>query len=86
MISIVIIIDVCLFILAHTQDVQFRVCTTKDEFKAILTNIEKTKKKNASLTRVLGPPRSELERQDLRQSTDNKHNRYPQDNFAYQIR
>ncbi|CAF1005204.1 unnamed protein product [Adineta ricciae] len=52
----------------HTQDVQFRVCTTKDEFKAILTNIEKTKKKNASLTCVFGPPRNELERQDLRQN------------------
>ncbi|UJR27219.1 hypothetical protein I4U23_008515 [Adineta vaga] len=52
----------------HAQDVQFRVCTTKDEFKIILTAIEENKKKNASLTCVFGPPRGELERQDLRQN------------------
>jgi hypothetical protein len=60
-----------IFFSAHTQDVQFSVCTTRDEFKTILTKIEKNRKKNASLTCIFGPPRYELERQDLRQSIIN---------------
>ncbi|CAF3329286.1 unnamed protein product [Rotaria socialis] len=52
----------------HTQNVQFNVCTKKDEFKRVLTKIEQNKKKNASLTCVFGPTRGELERQDLRQN------------------
>lgn len=43
-------------------------CTSKDEFKTVLTHIEQKKKKNASLTCVFGPARGELERHDLRQS------------------
>ncbi|CAF3573836.1 unnamed protein product [Rotaria sordida] len=52
----------------HTQNIQFSTCTTKDEFKTILTKIEQNKKKNASLTCIFGPPRNELDRQDLRQN------------------
>ncbi|CAF4004847.1 unnamed protein product [Rotaria sp. Silwood2] len=52
----------------HTQNVQFNICTTKDEFKTILTKIEQNKKKNASLTCIFGPSRNELDRQDLRQN------------------
>lgn len=54
--------------LAHAENVQFSVCTSKDEFKTVLTHIEQKKKKNASLTCVFGPARGELERHDLRQS------------------
>jgi len=61
----------CICLLAHTQDVQFSVCTTRDEFKTILTKIEQNRKKNASLTCIFGPTRSEIERQDLRQSIMN---------------
>jgi hypothetical protein len=59
------------FCIAHTQDVQFSVCTTRDDFKTILTKIEKNRKKNSSLTCVFGPVRHELDRQDLRQSNLN---------------
>ncbi|CAF3617985.1 unnamed protein product [Adineta steineri] len=52
----------------HTQDVQFNVCTTREDFKTILTKIEMNKKKNSSLTCIFGPPRSDIERQDLRQN------------------
>jgi hypothetical protein len=62
------LIDCCIYFLAHTQDTQFNVCTTRDEFRTILTKIEQTRKKNASLTCIFGPARSEVERQDLRQS------------------
>ena len=58
--------------LAHTQNVQFSICTNRDEFQSVLTKIESTRKKNASLTCIFGPTRYEVERQDLRQSMTNK--------------
>jgi tRNA/tmRNA/rRNA uracil-C5-methylase (TrmA/RlmC/RlmD family) len=52
----------------HAQNVQFSVCTNRDEFQSLLTKIESNRKKNASLTCVFGPMRYEVERQDLRQN------------------
>jgi hypothetical protein len=59
--------DVITF-LAHTNNVHFNTCTTQDELKNMLKKIECERKTNAPLTCVMGPMRSELERQDLRQS------------------
>jgi len=54
--------------LAHTQHVRFNNCATRDNFQKILTSIDENRKKNASLTCVFGPTRTELDRQDVRQS------------------
>jgi hypothetical protein len=65
-----------MFFLAHTENVQFSICTTRDEFQTLLTKIESNRKKNASLTCIFGPTRHEVERQDLRQSITNEFFRF----------
>lgn len=52
----------------HTQNVQFNVCTVRDDLLNIFKKIENEKKKKSSLTCVFGPTRPEHERQDLRQN------------------
>ena len=65
-------VPLLLFFSAHTRDVQLRTCSNRDDFQDVLKEISGRKKKNASLTCVFGPPRFELERNELRQSNDER--------------